>query len=133
MTIDQKRLEFRKDVEARRSWHKRCNYHYLSYKGISLLNHSYSKEILENLGLQIHVPRTFMTIEAIRPDLDRPLDISAKWRNKTEKEQAEKAGQMLRGEWRRSKSDKEKAKSQFDALLFGSGYLLNYYDLGRIS
>uniref|UniRef100_A0A6M3L7G7 Portal protein n=1 Tax=viral metagenome TaxID=1070528 RepID=A0A6M3L7G7_9ZZZZ len=124
-----KRLEFIKDLEARRNWHRMMNYHYLSYKGISLLNHTYSKEVLESLGLQINIPRTFMTIESIRPDLDRPLDIIAKWRNVTEKAQAEKASQMLKGEWKRSKADKEKAKSEFDALIYGSGYLLNYFDL----
>lgn len=129
--INKKREEFRKDLQARRQWHKMMNYHYLMYKGISLLNSQYSQEVLESLGLQIHIPRTFMTIEAIRPDLDRPIDITAKWRNYTEKNSAEKAGQMLKGEWKRSKSDTQKAKAEFDALLFGSGYLLNYFELNE--
>lgn len=121
--------EFTKDLQARRQWHKMMNFHYLSYKGISLLNSIYSQEILESLGLQIHIPRTFMTIEAIRPDLDRPLDISVKWRNRKERMQSEKVAQMLKGEWNRSKANKEKAKAQFDSLLYGSGYLLNYFEL----
>ncbi len=129
LTIEQKKLEYAKDVEARRQWHRMMNFHYLSYKGISLLNSVYSQEVLESLGLQIHIPRTFMTIEAIRPDLDRPIDVTAKWNNRKEKDQAEKVGKMLKCEWRRSKSDKDKAKVEFDALLFGSGYLLNYFDL----
>ena len=126
--VNKKREEFNKDLEARRQWHKMCNFHYLSYKGISLLNYTYSKEILEGLGLQINVPRTFMTIESIRPNLDKPMDISAKWRNKREQAQAEKVGQMLKGEWLRSGADKEKAKAEFDALLYGSGYYLSYFE-----
>lgn len=126
--VEKKKLEYFKDVEARRSWHRRMNFHYLQYKGITLLNSTYSREILESLGMQIWVPRTFMTIESIRPDLDRPLLITAKWANQKEKAQAEKVGQMLNGEWRRSKSDVDKAEAEFDALLYGSGYLLNYYE-----
>jgi len=129
LTLEQKKLEFKKDLEARRSWHRKMNFHYLMYKGISLLNQQYSKEVLESLGLQIHVPRTFMTIESIRPDLDRPIDIVVKWRNRSEKLQSEKCQSMLKGEWARSKADTQKAKAEFDALLFGSGYLLNYYEL----
>lgn len=127
--IQKRRIEFQKDLEARRVWHRMMNYHYLSYKGISLLNQTYSKEVLESLGLSIHIPRTFMTIESIRPDLDKSIDISVKWQNRKEKPQAMKVQQTLKGEWKRSKADKEKAKAQFDALLYGSGYLLNYYDL----
>lgn len=121
--------EYAKDLQARRTWHKMCNYHYLSYKGIQLLNHAYSREVLESLGLQIHIPRTFMTIETIRPDLRRPIDITCKPRNFKEKLQADKAGAMLKGEWRRSESSKEAGKCKFDALLFGSGYFLDYYEL----
>ena len=128
MTIEEKKLEFQRDVEARRTWWKMMNYHYLMYKGISILSHAYSKEILESLGLQIHIPRTFMTIEAIRPDLDKPMDIIAKWQNRKEKPQARRVSYMLKGEWKRSESDKEKAKAEFDALLYGSGYLLSYYE-----
>lgn len=124
-----KRDEFTKDLDARRPWHRVMNYHYLQYKGISLLNQQYSKEVLESLGMSINVPRTFMTIEAIRPDLERPMDIQAKWRNPTEKDQAYRVQQMLKGEWKRGHADFEKAKAEFDALLYGTGYLLNYFEL----
>lgn len=127
--IQKKREEFNKDLEARRNYHKKMNFHYLMYKGISLLNKTYSREVLESLGLQIHVPRTFMTIESIRPDLDRPIDITCRWRNRTERKGAEKTQQMLKGEWARSKADTQKAKSEFDALIYGSGYLLNFFDI----
>jgi len=123
-----KLLEFRKDLQARRMHHKMMNYHYLMYKGISLLNQQYSREILESLGLQINVPRTFMTIESIRPDLNKPINIYAKWVNRKDKSQANKVAQMLKGEWMRSKADLEKAKSEFDGLLFGSGYLLSLFE-----
>ena len=127
--IQKKRDEFAKDLEARRSYIKRCNFHYLMYKGISLLNQQYSKDVLESLGLQIFVPRTFMTIETIRPDLDRPIDISAKWRNHKERDQAVKVQQMLKGEWGRAHGDNERAKSEFDGLVYGTGKLLSYFEL----
>jgi len=132
LTIEEKKQEFIKDLAARRTWHKMMNYHYLMYKGISLLNYKYTKETLENLGLSIWVPRTFMTIESIRPDLDKPIDIRAKWHNYTEREQAEKVSLMLKGEWQRAHADIPKSKSEFDALIYGSGYLLSYYENDEI-
>jgi len=129
LTIEQKKTEFQKDLTARLSWHKIMNFHYRSYKSISLLNEKYSKEVLESLGLQIYIPRTFMTIESIRPDLDRPIDIAVKYTNRSEKYQAERSQHILKGEWSRSKSDNQKAKAEFDALLYGTGKLLSYFEL----
>lgn len=128
LTPDQKREEYRKDVEARRNWHRMMNYHYLMYRGISVLNSQYTKDILESIGMQIHVPRTFMTIETIRPDLDRPMDIQVTRQNKKETKQAERVRHMLKGEWSRSNADKDAGKIKFDALLYGSGYGLTYFE-----
>lgn len=127
LTTEQKKNEFTKDLEARRSWHRKMNYHYLMYKGIDLLNQRYTRDKLESIGMQIWVPRTFMTIESIRPDLDKPIDIRAKHHNNLERDKAEKTSLMLKGEWQRSHADKEKAKAEFDALIYGSGYLLSQY------
>jgi len=120
--------EYRKDVQARRLYHRKMNFHYLMYKGISLLNDNYNKEVLDSLGMQIHIPRTFMTIESIRPDLDHPLEIFVKARNKNERVTAESSMAILKGEWSRSNSNKPKIKAQFDSLIYGTGYLLSLYD-----
>lgn len=128
LDIEKLKVDFTQDVEARKERHLQNNFHYLMYKGISMLNWKYSQDTLNSLGLQIHVPRTFMTIEAIRPDLSKPLDISLRWRNRTEKAQAERASKMLKGEWQRSHGDDEKAKAEFDALLYGTGFLLGQYE-----
>lgn len=127
MTPTEAQLEFKKDIDARREHWAKMNFHYLMYKGISLLNKTLDKSTLEDIGLNIHVPRTFMTIEAIRPDLNNPIDVVVKWRNLSEKEQAARASSVLRGEWIRSKSDYEKADAETDALLYGTGYLLTTY------
>jgi hypothetical protein len=125
--INKLKQEFEKDVEARRPYWNKMNYCYLQYKGIQILNYTYNKEVLESLGVQINIPRTFMTIESIRPDLNRPLSIKVKHRNKKERVQAEASTSMLNGEWQRSNADDEKAKAEYDGLIFGTGYLLSRY------
>lgn len=125
--INKLKEEFFKDVEARRPYWQKMNYHYLMYKGIQILNYMYSRDVLESIGVQINVPRTFMTIESIRPDLNRPLSIKVKPRNKKERKQADSSSSMLNGEWSRSHSDVEKAKSEYDALVFGTGYMLSKF------
>lgn len=123
------RDEFMKDVEHRKVRHQMNNFHYLQYKGILKMNQIYGKNFLESSGLMANVPRTFMTIESIRPVLSgRPLDISAKAHNKKEYENRDKAEDILKGEWTRSKADYAKADAEWDALLFGSGFLLWRYD-----
>lgn len=110
-------LEFEKDVEARREHWAKMSFHYLMYKGISLLNKTLDSKTIEDIGLNIHVPRTFMTIESVRPDLNNPIDIVCKPRNRKEREKAERASSLLRGEWLRSTSDYEKADAETDALV----------------
>lgn len=131
--IEKDKAEFLKDVEARRQKHLMMNFHYLMYKGIQLINNSFSKETIESLGLQINVPRTFMTIEAIRPDLTRrPLDIEVTYRNKKERQNSLKATSMLKGEWKRSGANFDKAEAEFYALILGTGYLLKYWEEDKV-
>ena len=123
------REEFLQDVEHRKVRHQMNNFHYLQYKGILKMNQVYGKNFLESTGLMANVPRTFMTIESIRPVLSgRPLDISAKAHNKKEYDNRDKAEDILKGEWARSKADYAKADAEWDALLLGSGFLLWRYD-----
>lgn len=121
--------EFLKDVEHRKVRHQMNNFHYLQYKGILKMNQTYGKNFTESTGLMANVPRTFMTIESIRPVLSgRPLDISAKAHSKKEYQNRDKAEDILKGEWARSKADNAKADAEWDALLFGSGFLLWRYE-----
>ena len=121
--------DFFRDVNARRERHMMMNYSYLQYKGILALNEAYGKDYLKSTGLQINVPRTFMTVEMFRDNLaTRPLNIGTTSRNKTGHAQKEKSRYMLKGEWDRSKSQNEKNDAEFDALLFGNGYLLSYFE-----
>ncbi len=122
------RDEFFKDVQAAEIRHRMMNYHYLQYKGILYLNRVYGQEYLKTIGLQVNVPRTFMTIESIRPQLiDKQLDIGVQsWNKKSQPYQA-KARDMLLGEWSRSKAKWVKADAQTDALTFGTGYAISKY------
>lgn len=122
------RVEFLKDVEHRRTQHKKNNYHYLQYKGILWLNNVYGEEYLRSVGLQVFVPRTFMTIESIRPYLSgQPLDIKVSSETKRKFPAARKAEDFLKSQWRRSKADWQKANAEFYAMLFGTGFLLSRY------
>lgn len=126
--IEQFKTEFFKDVNARKTQHRKMNYHYLMYKGILWLNSIYGEDYLRTVGLQAFVPRTFMTIEAVRSRLTgRPLDIAAKGVTRKQRANAQKAVRMLQTEWYRSGADWEKADSEFYALLLGNGYLLSRF------
>jgi hypothetical protein len=121
--------EFQKDMDYRvRNVHPKMNYHYLQYKGILAINQAYGKEYKENMGLQVNVPRTFMTVESIKPSLiGRSLDIDVDADTKAAEAYEKKAEYTLKGEWRRSKSDWAKADSMTDALIFGTGWLISRF------
>lgn len=123
------RTEFFKDVDNRRSQHRKMNYHYLQYKGILWLNSVYGEDYCKTIGMQAFVPRTFMTIEAMRPHLSgRPLDIALKGgKSRKSRINAIKGAMMLKGEWYRSGADWQKADAEFYGLLLGTGFLLSYY------
>ena len=120
--------DFLKDVEHRRPQHRKNNFHYLQYKGILWLNSIYGEEYLRSIGLQVYVPRTFTTVESIRPYLSgRPLDISVKGNTLEGRKSKKKAENTLRGEWNRSGADWQKADAEFYGLLFGTGFLLSKF------
>lgn len=122
------REEFLKDVQAAEVRHRMMNFHYLQYKGILSMNSIYGKDYMETIGLMVNVPRTFMTIESIRPQLiDKKLDITAKAWNKKSQPYQSKARDTLLGEWVRSKARFAKSDAETDALIFGTGYLLSKY------
>lgn len=119
---------FFKDLKSAEIRHKMMNFHYLSYKGILAFNEIYGAEYLKTVGLQVNVPRTFMTIESIRPHLiDREIDIDVDAENKKAYPYRSKARDMLKGEIRRSKFKWQKADAQTDALIYGTGYLFSKY------
>lgn len=121
--------DFFRDMNARKDQHMKMNYCYLQYKGILALNEAYGKDYLNSLGLQVNVPRTFMTVETFRANLQgRPLNIGTVARNKSGYGQKEKARYMLTGEWNRSKSQNEKNDAEYDAFVFGTGYLLSLFE-----
>jgi len=127
-SINTDKDEFERDLGFRRNKHLIMNFHYLMYKGIQILNKTLSTTVLETLGLAINVPRTFMTIEAIRPELNkRKFDISVTARNKKERTNGERSAKMLKGEWSRMQGNGPKADAEFNALVFGTGYLLKYF------
>lgn len=121
--------DFAKDLEHRRYQHRKNNFHYLQYKGILWLNSIYGADYMKSIGLQVHIPRTFMTIESIRPYLSgRPLEIDVQGSNRKEYENSKKAMNTLKAEWKRSGADYQKADAEFYALIFGTGFLLSKFE-----
>jgi len=124
---------FWQDVNYRfNSMHQKMNFHYLMYKGILALNQKHGDKYIKSLGLQVNVPRTFMTIEAIRSEFSgKALNIDAVSvgpKNKNSKA-PNAARTILRGEFTRSRSNNTLIDSEYDALLFGSGFgLLRYIE-----
>lgn len=121
--------EFTKDMNYRvTNIHPKMNFHYLQYKGILALNSIYGKDYLDTIGLQVSVPRTFMTVEAIKPSLTgRPLDIDVEADDLQAVPYEKKAKYTLKGEWKRSKSDIAKSDAMFDALVYGTGFLISRF------
>ena len=122
---------FWQDVSYRlTAMHSKMNYHYLMYKGIMALNQKYGAEYIKSLGLQVNVPRTFMTIEAIRSEMmGRTINIDAVPTSPSKKShsQSNAARTVLRGEFTRSKSQNALSDIEYNALLFGTGFgLLRY-------
>lgn len=127
--VEKFRTDFMKDLEHRRSAHKKMNYHYLQYKGILWLNNVYGEEYLRSVGLQVFVPRSFATVESVRPYLSgRPLDIQVSSEQMQRKvKAAKKTEDFVKSAWQRAKANWAKADAEFYALLFGNGYLLSRY------
>lgn len=117
--------------EAREYWkqiHRIYDYAYLFYKSIVTLNNIYGERYLKSFGLQVSVPRTFMTVEAISSQmLNRKIEFAVGGRNFRSSQNAHYQEKRLNGEWKRSKADKELRDAERNALIFGNGYLLNTF------
>lgn len=125
--------DFFADVEAKKQRHAIMNYSYLQYKGILALNTTYGREYTNTLGMQINVPRTFQAVETFRTNMiGRTMNITATPMNKSSVDAAKKAKIILKGEWERSKSDNPKMDAEWNAFVFGTGYLLSQYEDDRI-
>ena len=54
--------------DAKAFWqrvHKKMDYNYLMYRSILTYNKIYGEKYLESFGVQVFVPRTFLTIESL--------------------------------------------------------------------
>lgn len=126
--VERFRHEWEKDMQHRLQLHAKMNYSYLQYKGILYLNSVYGQDYLKSIGLQVNVPRTFMTIESIRAQLsNRDMRVDALAQNKAAIPYRNQAKITLESEWSRSKSNDSLSDVEFDALLFGTGYGLSKF------
>lgn len=119
---------------AREFWlqkHKIFDFSYLQYRSIlssSAAGSSLGSEYLKAFGQQVFVPLTFQTIEAINSQATtKKTEIvctSAEFQNKAK---ARFFQAMDNGEWIRSRAEIAKSEARYDALMFGNGYIGNFY------
>lgn len=121
--------EFLADVDFRvKRIHPKMNFAYLMYKGIVAQNQIYGTDYLKNVGLQVHVPRTFMTIESFRSQMqNRELNIEVEAHDLQAFRYKRAAQMFLSSAWDRSHSQNALDDAEFDGLLFGTGWLLRKY------
>lgn len=112
--------------------HMVWDYGYLNYKSVLTYNNIYGEDYLKAFGLQVFVPRTYQTVESIASQLNsRKTEFIIKGTSGKngfkDAERAEYFQVMDNVEWRRSGAEAEKRKAAKNALIFGNGYLLNFF------
>lgn len=127
------RDSFKEDwLEAKQYWtriHAVYDYAWLFYNSIVFMTSLYGEKWVQSFGLQVTVPRTFMTVESIASQmLNRKIEFALTGRNFRSFESAKHNEKMLNAEWRRSQSDKVLRDVEKDALIYGNGYGFSVYE-----
>lgn len=112
--------------------HRRWDYGYLNYKSILTYNNVLGKDYMDAFGMQVFVPRTYQTVEAIKSQINsRKTEFVVKAgsgpKGFRDRERAQYFETMDNIEWRRSKGEHQKQLATHNALVFGNGYLLNLF------
>ena len=112
--------------------HRVWDYGYLNYKSILTYNNLYGQDYLRAFGLQVFVPRTFQTVEAIGSQMNsRKTEFVVKGgsgpKGFRDSERAKYFETMDNIEWKRSEAEYQKQIATKNALLYGNGYLLNAF------
>lgn len=117
--------------EAKQYWrrvHSVYDYAWLFYNSVVFINNLYGEQWLEAFGLQVAVPRTFMTIESIRSQMmNRKIEFEISGRNFRSFESAKHNEKLMNSEWKRSKADRVLRECEGDALIYGNGYGASIY------
>lgn len=114
------------DREYWKKHHKKFDWNYLFYRSILVNNAVYGDEYMKAFGLNVFVPLTFQTIESIAAQgSSRKTDITVKGRTFLENKNAKFMEAMDNAEWQRSGASQARNEGQYNALLFGNGYVFN--------
>lgn len=131
-TTEPTRDAFKEDWEEALAFWKRIHpiydYAWLFYNSMVFMSNLYGEKWLEVFGMQVAVPRTFMTVESIASQmLNRKIEFDVSGRNFNSYEKAEYEQQILNSEWGRAQADKVIRESDKDALIYGNGYILSVF------
>lgn len=127
---------FMRDWNIARSWwirkHRVFDYNYLNYKSILTYNNVYGKDYLNAFGMQVFVPRTYQAVEGLKAQLNsRKTEFVVKAgsgvKGFRDKERSKYFQTMDNVEWRRSKAEHQKQLATHNALVYGIGYLSNFF------
>jgi hypothetical protein len=117
--------------ETKQHWrriHAVYDYAWLFYNSVVFINNLYGEQWLEAFGLQVAVPRTFMTIESIASQmLNRKIEFEISGRTFRSFESAKYNEKLMNAEWQRSQADRVLRECEKDALIYGNGYGMSVY------
>lgn len=131
-TDGQEKDRFKEDwTRARAHWtrfHRIYDYSYLFYRSILTWNALYGEEYVRNFGLQVFVPLTFQTVEALTAQVNRRrLRVLVTSLAKRKTDRASMLEDFDNAEWKRSGGDVTLAEAEKNAFIFGNGYVLNAF------
>ena len=122
------RDKFKEDwAEAKQFWtqvHQKWNYHYLMFRSILTYNNTYGEKYLSSFGLQVFVPRTFITVESLAASENvRKIQFVVNPTNNVSRKMTKYVQKMDNIEWYRSGTDQEVLNARHDALIFGMSFV----------
>lgn len=109
-------------------YHSIFDMSYLAYRSIPANYSAYGESYTRAFGLNVFVPRTFQTIQALAAPINSvKTQFVVRGSSPMTKEKAPLLQHMDNAEWKRSKADNAKCEAHVNALIFGQGYLFNEF------
>jgi len=117
--------------------HRIFDFSYLQYRSIlttAAAGSTLGDQYLRAFGQQVFVPLTFQTVEAINSQATtKKTEIVCTSAHLENRRKARFFTAMDNGEWQRSKAEIAKNEARYNALIFGNGYLGNFFVFDKVT
>ena len=129
----QKKLEtFHSDWQrSKEKWkrqHKVWDFAWVNYRSMLTLNTVMGEDAMRAMGLSVHVPLTFQTVESLCAHMNqRKVEFTVKGKGLLNERKAKFLQKMDNVEWIRSGADQEANEAKKNSLIFGNGFMLNAF------